>query len=160
MQIPGSRTGWGLVFFSSLFGLSLLIYEVKKPVKIVVDKRDLLLAIVAFGFGSTVAELMSSDIFQSVLIGGAGCSGGFLLSSRRWGLSYLIAGSVMGCLFSCSAGFILGNLVWFYGDERNILVLVLGNTYNGFRLGLFFGPLGVIMGALVVLLYKRKVRQF
>jgi len=147
--IPGSRTLWGVVFFTTVAGLIAIYYKTKQPewFATIVKKYPRILvgliAGVASGFllrGGTLA----------VFVGGVSCAAGCYFVSDKEGLNGYLLGFMASIVGSLIAAFVYGHLVWFNGVESNIVVLTLSSISDGTRVGLFFGVLGTAIGVVMM----------
>jgi len=146
-MIPGSRIGWAIVFFSGIgMALSSPIIIRGKERFFQIERSDLFAILLGFLFGALIGILLIKDVSKAVLICGVGSSIGSIIGWRGKNITSLITGSYLGCFGSGAAGYLLGFLIWFSGDERNIIQLTLLHLFNGLKTGALFGPLGAIVG--------------
>ena len=150
-MIPGSRIGWAIVFFSGIgMALSSSIVIHGKERFIQIEGSDLIAVLFGFFIGALIGLLLIKDASKAVLICGVGSSIGSIIGWRGKNITSLITGSYLGCFGSGASGYLLGFLIWFRGDERNIIQLTLLHLFNGLKTGALFGPLGAIVGTFIL----------
>jgi hypothetical protein len=155
-MIPGSRLGWGIVFFSSIVGgFLLIILNRKGSGRVTMTKGNYLIVAIGFAMGTTIGLMLLNNLIQSVLLCGLGCVVGSVVRSRGKGISSFFSGCYMGCVGSVIGGFIMGTLIWLGGDEGSIIQLIFVNIVKGLNLGLLFGPMGAIIGTFMVNIFIR-----
>jgi WD40 repeat protein len=143
--IPGSRTLWGVVFFSVVAGLSVIYYKTNEPewlVSITSKYPRILVGLIA----GVAAGLLMRGGTLPLFVGGVSCAVGCLYVSDKEGLNGILLGLVASIIGSLIAAFVYGHLVWFSGVESNIVILTLSSISEGTRVGLFFGVLGTAIG--------------
>ncbi len=143
--IPGSRTLWGVVFFSTVTGLISIYYKTKQPewLATIAKKYPRIL----FGLIAGVAAgLLSRGGALAVFVGGVSCAAGCYFVSDKEGLNGYLLGLMASIVGSLIAAFVYGHLVWFNGVESNIVVQTLSSISDGTRVGLSFGVLGTAIG--------------
>ncbi len=144
-MIPGSRILWASIFFTSLIALILFIGKAA-PNILYLDSGSIFNSLISFLFAALIGFYIFKDFYKALLPCGIGSAVASLIFSRRGGkLLALIAGSYIGLFSSGIAGFLLGHLIWFTGAESNIIQLLMINTFEGFKMGVLFGPLGSII---------------
>lgn len=157
-MIPGSRLGWGIVFFSSIVGGFLLIILNRKGLgRVTMTKGNYLIVTIGFTMGTTIGLMLLNELIQSVLLCGLGCVVGSVVRSRGKGISSFFSGCYMGCVGSVIGGFIMGTLIWLGGDEGSVIQLIFVNIVKGLNLGLLFGPMGAIIGTFMVNIFIRNM---
>ena len=150
-MIPGSRIGWAVVFFLGVgIALSLIVFTSGRLKLTKIERGAYLSALLGFLVGMFIGLLITKDIGKAVLTCGVGSLLGSLFCWRRKSILSFLSGCYVGFFGSGAAGFFLGLLIWFSGDERNILQLTLDNVFNGLKIGVLFGPLGATIGTFVV----------
>ena len=150
-MIPGSRTGWAVVFFLVVgIALSLIVFTGGRIYLTKIERGAYLSTILGFSVGMFIGLLITKDIGKAVLVCGVGSLVGSLFSWIGKSILSFLSGCYVGFFGSGAAGFFLGLLIWFSGDERNILQLTLDNVFNGLKIGVLFGPLGATIGTFVV----------
>jgi hypothetical protein len=147
--IPGSRTGWAVVFLLGIVALFLNFLKSGGVNLTNIKKSDYFSAVIAFSTGMIIGLLTYDDLGKAVLICGVGTFVGNLFSWRNRGVISFLSGCYSGFFGSLVAGCLLGLFIWFAGDERNIIQLILENLYNGITIGVLFGPLGAIIGTFI-----------
>ncbi|TEU10656.1 hypothetical protein E3J20_03985, partial [Candidatus Bathyarchaeota archaeon] len=143
--IPGSRTLWGVVFFSMVAGLIAIYYKTNQPewlATIVKKYPRILVGLIA----GVAAGFLSRGGALAVFVGGVSCAAGCYFVSDKEGLNGYLLGLVASIIGSLIAAFVYGHLVWFSGVESNIVVLTLSSISEGTRVGIFFGVLGTAIG--------------
>jgi hypothetical protein len=156
---PGSRPAWGVIFSSTLVGLTLaLLYGRLGPVARKIG-TDLPYLVLGFSVGGILGFFVTRDYSQSILLCGLSAFVGCLASVRGKGFDSLLSGCVQGLLGAMVGGLSLGLIIWCGGDERSIFQLLIENTANGVRLGLLFGSLGAAIGLLVTWRILKKGRS-
>ena len=138
--ILGSRTCWGVVFFSMVAGLIAIYYKTNQPewlATIVKKYPRILVGLIA----GVAAGFLSRGGALAVFVGGVSCAAGCYFVSDKEGLNGYLLGLVASIVGSLIAAFVYGHLVWFSGVESNIVVLTLSSISEGSRVGLFFGVL-------------------
>lgn len=150
-MIPGSRIGWTIVFFLGV-GMALSsIVSARGGLNLNhIGKGDYLTISLGFIVGVFVGLLITKDIGKAVLICGVGSALGSLIGWRGRSIVSYISGCYLGCFGSGAAGYLIGLLIWFSGDERNIVQLTLDNLFSGLKIGVIFGPLGATIGTFVL----------
>lgn len=143
--IPGSRTLWGVVFFSVVAGLSIIYYKINEPERFASITNKYLRILVGLTAG-VAAGLLSSGGTLAVFVGGVSCAAGCYFVSNKEGLNGYLLGLVSSIIGSFVASFVYGHLVWFSGVENNIVALTLSSISDGTQVGLFFGVLGTAIG--------------
>jgi len=158
--IPGSRIGWAVIFFLGVVALFLNFIMNGRINLAKIKKSDYLSAMIALSAGAIVGMLILNDIGKAILICGIGTFVGNLFCWRnRCFLSYL-SGCYLGFMGSVVAGSLLGLLIWFNGDERNIIQLILENLYDGITIGVLIGPFGATVGTFFMSLIISKIMHF
>jgi len=150
-MIPGSRIGWAIVFF---LGISMVfwssIVERRSLGLTQIERRDYLTALLGFFIGAMIGLIITKDVGKAVSICGIGSALATTIGSRGKSISSFISSCYLGCFGSGAAGYMLGFLIWFSGDERNIIQLTLLHLFNGLKTGVIFGPLGATVGTFFV----------
>ena len=144
--IPGSRTLWGVVFFSTVAGLITIYNKTKQPewlATVTIKYPRILVGWIA----GVAAGLLSGGGALAVFVGGVSCAAGCYFVSDKEGLNGYFIGFIASIVGSLIAAFIYGHLVWFNGVESNIVVQTLSSISEGTRIGLFFGVIGTAIGA-------------
>lgn len=155
-MIPGSRIGWAIAFFLGIgIALFLFVFGNGGLNLIKIERGIYLSTIIGFLGGMVIGLLITKDIGKAVLLCGISSFMGSLFSWKGRGVLSFISSCYVGFFGSGAAGFFLGLLIWFGGDERNLVQLVLSSVSNGFRIGVLFGPLGAIIGALLLRMIQR-----
>lgn len=154
---PGSRTGWGLVFFLGLGIVSFLLFVHMGIHPTRVRDSDFLSASIGLGLGTLIGLLMTKNVGRAFLLSGVGSLVGCLICWRSRSFLSFLSGCYIGCFASGVGGFLLGLLTWFGGDERNIVQLTISGVVDGLRMGIVFGILGAVVGALFMKLIIKKV---
>jgi len=147
--IPGSRTLWGVVFFTTVTGLIAIYYKTKQPewLATIAKKYPRIL----FGLIAGVAAgLLSRGGALAVFVGGVSCAAGCYFVSDKEGLNGYLLGLIASIVGSFIAAFVYGHLVWFNGVESNIVVQTLLSISDGTRVGLSFGVLGTAIGVVMM----------
>ena len=157
-MIPGSRIGWAVFFF---LGVAVAFLSVVKKIgglKLAeVDRGDYTTVLIGFIVGTSVGLILSRDLSKAVLLSGFGSAVGSFVGWRGRRIISFISGCYLGILGSGIAGALLGLLIWFDGDERSIIQLVLANLFDGLKTGVLFGPLGAAIGTFLVGLIVPKI---
>jgi WD40 repeat protein len=155
--IPGSRIGWAAVFFLGVgVALVLIVFRDGAINLIKIEKGDYLSSIIGFSMGVAIGLLTSKNMGTAVLICGVGTGLGSLICWRNRSILSFLSGCYLGFFGSGAAGCLLGLIIWFSGDERNIFQLILGNMFSGLEIGVLFGPLGAIIGTFVTGFFIQK----
>ena len=150
-MIPGSRIGWAVFFFTGIGAAFLLIINMWGGLNFTNIKREEYLSVfLGFLMGVTIGYLLTRDMGKSVLICSIGFSLGSYVGWRGRNIVSFISGCYIGCFGSGIAGFLIALFIWFGGDERNIVQLILFHLFDGLKIGALFGPLGSVYGVLVV----------
>lgn len=153
-MIPGSRLYWAIFFFFGVGSLfSPIVLKRKDSIFTQFERGDSLSIILGFFVGMTIGLLITKDIGKAVLLCGVGSLISSAFSWRNRSILSFLSGCYLGFFGSGVAGLILGLIIWFGGDERNLLQLILQNAFNGFKIGVIFGPLGATVGAIIVGLF-------
>lgn len=155
--IPGSRTLWGVVFFSIVTGMIAIYYKTNEPEWLVSVKKypRILVGLIA----GVATGILSRSGTLAVFVGGVSCAAGCYFVSDKEGLNGYLFGLVASIVGSLFAAFVYGHLVWFSGVESNIVVLTLSSISDGTRVGLFFGVLGTAIGVLMMKIRSSKRAQ-
>ncbi len=143
--IPGSRTLWGVVFFSMVAGLIAIYYNTNQPewlASIAKKYPRILVGLIA----GVAAGLLSRGGTLAVFVGGVSCAAGCYFVYDKEGLNGYLLGFMASIVGSLIAAFLYGHLVWFSGVEKNLLILTLSSISDGTRVGFFFGVLGTAIG--------------
>ncbi len=90
--------------------------------------------------------ILTRDVGKAVLICGVGLALGSLVGWKGRSFTSFVSGCYLGCFGSGVSGYLLSLMIWFAGDERNIVNLTLSYLFDGIKLGALFGPLGAIIG--------------
>jgi len=159
-MIPGSRIGWAVVFFLGVgIFLSLIVFAEGGPNLIRFERTDYLNALFGFLVGLVIGLLITKDMSEAILLCGVGSFVGSLICGRNRNIVSFLSGCYVGFFGSGAAGFFLGLLIWFSGDERNIVKLTFINMFNGLKIGMLFGPLGATVGTFVAILIIPKIMK-
>jgi len=150
-MIPGSRIGLAVVFFLGIgMVVSSIVVESGGPILAKIERRDSFAALLGFFIGTLIGTIIMKDVGRAVLISGVGSAVGSTIGSRSKSISSFISGCYLGCFGSGAAGYLLGLLIWFGGDERNIIQLTLLHLFNGLKTGVLFGPIGATVGTFIL----------
>jgi WD40 repeat protein len=143
-MIPGSRVGWAAVFF--LGAISSIVLTRGRQIFNQTTRGEYLTLLLGFVIGATLGFILTRDLGKAVLVCGVGFASGSLIGWRGRSLTSFVSGCYLGCFGSGAAGYLLSLLIWFAGDEGNIVNLTLSYLFDGIKLGVLFGPLGAIIG--------------
>jgi WD40 repeat protein len=143
--IPGSRTLWGVVFFSMVAGLIAIYYKKNQPEWLATIAKKYPRILVGLVAGVALG-LLSRGGALAVFVGGVSCAAGCYFVSDKEGLNGYFLGLMASVVGSLIAAFVYGHLVWFNGVESNLIVLTLSSISDGTRVGFFFGVLGTAIG--------------
>ena len=158
-MIPGSRIGWAIAFSLGV-GIALSPFVLNGKLNLFKIERGVYLsAIFGFSGGMIIGLLITKDIGKAVLLCGVSSFIGSLFSWRSKNVLSFISSCYVGFLGSGAAGFLLGLLIWFSGDEQTLIQLMLGSIFNGFKIGVSFGPLGAIFGTFLRMIRRDKLKQ-
>jgi len=147
-MIPGSRVGWAAVFF--LGALSSIVLTRGRQIFNQKNRGEYLTLLLGFIMGAMLGFILTRDMGKAVLVCGVGFSLGSLIGWRGRSFTSFVSGCYLGCFGSGAAGYLLSLLIWFAGDERNIVNLTLSYLFDGIKLGALFGPLGAIIGVYAI----------
>jgi len=153
-MIPGSRFYWAIFFFFGVGSLfSPIVLKRENSILTQLESGDWLSIVLGFLVGMTIGLLITKDIGKAVLICGIGSLIGSSFSWRNRSIISFLSGCYLGFFGSGIAGFLLGLIIWFGGDERHLLQLIMENAFYGLKIGATFGPLGATVGAIIVGLF-------
>ena len=144
--IPGSRTLWGVVFFSMIAGLIAIYYKINQPKWLDSIAKKYMRILVGLIAG-VATGLLSGGGAIAVFVGSVSCAAGCYYVSDKDGLNGYILGLMASIFGSLFAAFVYGHVVWFNGVENNIVVQILTSIKDGTRIGFLFGVLGTAIGA-------------
>lgn len=156
-MIPGSRTSWSIVFFMVVvIAFSIIAFTGGRLHLKQIERGDYLSAVLGFSVGLFIGMLLTKDVGKAVLLCGVGSLVGSLFCWKNKGFLAFLSGCYLGFFGSGIAGFFLGLMIWFGGDERNILELTFQNVFSGLKVGVLFGPIGAVIGTFAVGLFVSK----
>ena len=149
--LSGSRIGWGVIFSIGVVGIvAVTLVRRTEPIKIDLVQRDLIVFSTGFCLGSVLSYLVYSTYNEVLVIGGLSFGLGLYLSWRGEDVIHFFLGSVFGINSSLIGGTIFGLITWINGDERSIIQLIFIYAVNGVKVGLLFGPVGALIGMILV----------
>lgn len=156
-MIPGSRIGLAAVFFIGIGVLSSIVLKRVRNGFTQINRSDYLALSLGYLTGTLMGYLITKDMSKAVLVCGLGSALGSLIGQRGKSVTSFVSGCYLGCFGSGAAGYLIGLLIWFGGDERNVVQLTLSYVFDGLKIGVIFGPLGAIIGVFVIDLIISKV---
>jgi hypothetical protein len=151
----GSRLLWGGVFLvGGLETIFVLIMSEDRRFIFDFIKKNYVGTLFGFAMGVIFGFFYLKTISGTLVISGVSCAIGSFFGFKKDGFFNFAAGCFSGLFGSIISGGVLGLILWISGVENNIIILILGNSFEGGKLGIFFGPLGVILGYFLIFILK------